>query len=198
MGSVVGVDPGKKGALTFIDTETCELHVYDMPLTYPYEASDRSTKKSVLLSIADASVDPVEMQECIRRHEAAYAALENVWAFGNDGKVGAFSFGHSFGTVETVLACNRVQTRKVTPQVWKKNMRCPTDKSGAIDRAIELIPSSESVLGRLKDDGRAESIMIAMYGCFYYGFDLEDELIVRTINGVSVADATSKTKLRRR
>lgn len=196
MGSVVGVDPGKKGALTFIDTETCELHVYDMPLNYPNKLDNKPGKQ--LLNIADAEVDPVEIQECIRRHSATYAALENVWAFGNDGKVGAFSFGYAFGTVATALACNSVRTRKVTPQVWKKNMRCPTDKSGAIDRAIELIPSSELILGRLKDDGRAESIMIAMYGCFYYGFELEDELIVRTINGVSVADAAAKTKSRRR
>ena len=52
----------------------------------------------------------------------------------------------------------------VTPQLWKKAMRLVADKDAARQRAVQLFPERAEWFRRVKDDGRAEAAMIALYG----------------------------------
>jgi crossover junction endodeoxyribonuclease RuvC len=86
-----------------------------------------------------------------------------------DGHVGAFSFGRSYGIIETALAAAQIPFRTVRPQVWKKAMGVLADKDQARQMATQLIPSGAEFWPLKKHDGRAEAALIAQYGRQHLG-----------------------------
>lgn len=170
MTTIIGIDPGKNGALSFIDPEAHTIHVYDMP----WEHVGASQKRW--------EVQAEKIADWVFEHDAHYATVEDVWSMTGDGNVGAFSFGCAFGIVLGCLKGVGVKTYRVTPQVWKKNMRCSADKAGAKARAVKLIPELEPAVKRVKDDGRAESALIGLYSTFFHDFKLSKPLTLAGLN----------------
>jgi hypothetical protein len=146
MVNILGVDVGMNGALSLYDGN--ELVVWDMP-THKLN----KTKK----------LDSCKINAIINEFKIDHAWVERVNAFGM-GVSSAYNFGFGCGVIEACLSCNGIPFSYVTPQSWKKEMSCPTEKDGARMRASQLLPNFAHNWDLKKHDGRAESALIALYG----------------------------------
>jgi crossover junction endodeoxyribonuclease RuvC len=52
----------------------------------------------------------------------------------------------------------------VTPAKWKKHFGLNRDKGVSRSKATERFPEYANLFSRVKDDGRAEAALIALYG----------------------------------
>src|SRR5690606_16808140 len=102
-------------------------------------------------------------------HEAApvlkmpHAYVERVSAMPGQGVSSMFNFGMGYGVIQGVLASLGIPYTLVTPQTWKKRAGLAgKDKDNARTLAQQLCP--EAPLGRKKDIGRADAILIARFG----------------------------------
>lgn len=170
MATIIGIDPGKNGALSFIDPIAHTIHIYDTP----WENIGQSGKRW--------EVRGEKIADWVFEHDATHGIIEDVWSMTGDGNVGAFSFGCAFGIALGCLRGIGVKVHRVTPQVWKKNMRCPADKEGAKARAEKLIPAIAPTIKRVKDDGRAEAALLGLYATFYHGYKLQEPLTLAGLN----------------
>ena len=81
------------------------------------------------------------------------------------GASSGFKFGRATGAIEAAIALSGLPVEIVEPSVWKRALRLPgKDKEAARQRALELFPGAHSLLARKRDHGRAEAILIAMFG----------------------------------
>ena len=92
--------------------------------------------------------------------------LENVHSMPSQGVASSFSFGEGKGMWEGILGAFDIPFDLVSPQRWKKAIMADQgkEKSAARFKAAQLFPSLTSQLSRVKDDGRAEAILMAEYG----------------------------------
>ncbi len=97
-----------------------------------------------------------------------YTFIEEVFSSPQMGSVSSFNFGASFGILKGASASRSVLTL-VRPQVWKQKTSTPADKNHARRRAQQLFPDCYDFYVRVKDDGRAESSIIAFYGLLSLG-----------------------------
>lgn len=155
---LLGVDPGLKGALSFLDTNDRTLEIVDMP---------------TFLATTKNEVNGHAIKDLVRRLCPKEAFVENVHSFPGEGPAGAFSFGKGVGIIHGVLMALDVPYTLVTSTMWKKALGVPTAKDGARSRAVQLLPSYSLYFTRKKDDGRAEASLIALYGARVTGIKLE-------------------------
>lgn len=172
MSNILGLDPGKNGAITFIDPIEHVFWVHDMPI----RQVGQSTRRWEL--------DYHYFSDMLDRYDPLFGAVEDVWSMTGDGNVGAFSFGAVFGSVMGILHYYGTRVKRVRPNLWKANMRVTADKQTSINRAIELVPDAAQILDRKKDDGRAESLLIAMYSAFDQEVTFDYPLKFGGLNGV--------------
>lgn len=90
--------------------------------------------------------------------------LERVSAMPRDGVAGAFSFGQGYGALRMALVGHGYEDRLVTPVTWKKHFRLSRDKGVSRSYACSRFPGYAQYFSRVKDDGRAEAALIALYG----------------------------------
>ena len=150
---ILGIDPGLSGALALLSPEGNVLAIEDMP-----------TIEVVINGKKRRNMPPVALANTIRILAPQKAFLENVGVRPGEGAVGAFSFGRNLGQIEGVLAALRIPTTLVHPATWKRRMNIPADKGGARMKAMALFPDKVDLFKRVKDDGRAESALLAYYG----------------------------------
>lgn len=150
---IVGVDPGKQGAIAFLDPRTMALSIEDMPMTKSTTGKDELDYRALgrLLQPTNA------YHRCI-------GVLEKVATRPGEGSVGAFSFGQSYGALRMALVGHGYEDRYVTPAVWKKHFRLNKDKGISRSYAASRFPDYSGLFARVKDDGRAEAALIALYG----------------------------------
>jgi len=146
MKTILGIDVGMNGALSFYDGN--ELIIYDMP-TFARNKTNR--------------LDCHKLHGILKTNHADHAYIEQVNAFGM-GASSAYNFGWSCGVIEAVIACAGIPFTYVTPQKWKKAMDCPKDKDASRMRASQLLPKFSHNWDLKKHDGRAEASLIALYG----------------------------------
>lgn len=154
MSYVIGIDPGNGGGLALL----CgRAHVFSccMPLI---AAGKKSSKRTIdthqaarILRgwVADAGGD-------IR------AVIEDVHAMPGQGVTSMFTFGRGLGRIEGIIVTLGISMIYVTPAKWKAHYRLGADKEQARLLAQQLYP--DAPLGRVKDDGVAEALLIARYG----------------------------------
>ncbi len=148
---ICGIDPGLSGALGFI-TVTGELvGVYDVP-TLPTTTGRRQ-------------IDAAALADTLRQHAPVFTLVERVGARPGEGAVGAFSFGHTFGSITAVLAALGLAHDLVQPAVWKRRAGIPpgADKAASVAVCKRMLPSAARHLTRVKDDGRAEALLLALH-----------------------------------
>lgn len=155
---ILGCDVGLSGALAFYDTEAGSIEVHDMPV----HNLARNGK-------AKREIDAYGLARLIdgRKGEAITAAyVERVGSMPGQGVSSCFSFGKSAGIIIGVLAANFIPIIEVAPVTWKRGIGlqsgCGKDAARAL--ASRMFPRSSSFFARVKDDGRAESVLIALYG----------------------------------
>jgi crossover junction endodeoxyribonuclease RuvC len=82
------------------------------------------------------------------------------------GVASSFTFGEGFGIWKGIIAAFQLPVELVSPQRWKKTMLADQGKEKDASRfkAMQLFPSVADQLKRVKDDGRAEALLLAEYG----------------------------------
>lgn len=92
------------------------------------------------------------------------AWVEDVHAMPRQGVTSSFNFGMSTGIVRGVLAARLIPVHFVSPALWKRHFQLGADKQQARLRATNLFPEHADLFRRRLDDGRAEALLLAVYG----------------------------------
>jgi crossover junction endodeoxyribonuclease RuvC len=145
---IVGIDPGATGAVAWVTDHGHLIEVSDLP------------------HVAKVGLLPAVFATMLRGgdREITHAFVERVASRPGAGVAGMFNFGRDYGQILGVLAALDIPVTLVTPQVWKRSLSVPADKSAARARAAQLWPGLAGTFARVKDDGRAEAALIALYG----------------------------------
>lgn len=104
------------------------------------------------------------LRELIRDLDPTHAYVERVHSMPKQGVVSAFTFGMGYGLIRGVLTGLGVATTLVTPNEWKRALRVGADKREARVIAGRLFPMNARDFARVRDDGRAEAVLLAFYG----------------------------------
>ena len=149
---VIGIDPGNGGAIALIVDGRLE-QVVDMPVV---EIQRGKTMKRQVSAQALVGI--------IKEMNPTHAAVEKVASMPNQGVSSMFAFGRSAGVIEGVLAALGVPVTYVQPAVWARTMNKGYGKDASRHRAMELHPDKQELFKLVKHDGRAEAVLIAMWG----------------------------------
>ena len=145
---ILAIDPGITGALAFLDTDGQRLvAVYDMPLL-------------------DGDVDPRGIRDVIKEHVPVVSIIERVHSHPAEGVSSVWRFACAFATALTVLALAEIPIIQVSPARWKKAIGVRgggLGKEHARRLATETFPVMHDAFKRVKDHGRAEAALIAVY-----------------------------------
>ena len=142
---IIGIDPGISGAIAVLDSSGDLIAHTAMPVYQPAKAS---------------RVNAAALSAFLEPYTNSHAILEQVGAMPGQGVASMFSFGHSAGVIEGVLAALCISYELVTPQTWKKHFKLngkPKDAGRAL--AQRFYPSAP--LGRKKDGGLADALLLA-------------------------------------
>jgi hypothetical protein len=173
---VYGVDPGLTGAIALIEDRKLEggpveVTVWDMPLRVvskkkvkgkvqtKYGVNSYGVYNTMMPMGCPGGVVYVEKVHAMPGRDTTGKAVRSM------GATSAFNFGASFGIV--LAACELVRpVHLVTPQAWKKHHNLVgATKDASLELARLLFPSvKDRCLTRKKDIGRAEALLIALYG----------------------------------
>lgn len=120
----IGIDPGKGGAIAFLENTGKIVHVEKMP---------------------DSGL---QILGVLKRHRGiadCRAALEYVRSSPQMGVTSAFTFGRGLGALEMALVALRVPYYEVHPRRWQKALDCLTggDKNVSKAKAAELWPDAK-------------------------------------------------------
>ena len=156
---VIGIDPGKSGAIAIYRPQCQMLTVWNAPLLADPKGK-AETDLHGLFNILRVIDGPV------------MAVLEQASSRPGEGSVSAFSFGRGYGAIQMALAVHGHQVRMVTPSVWKRHFGMifakgtPKAQIKAASRSLaqQRFPAMADHFKRVKDDGRAEASLIALYG----------------------------------
>lgn len=154
---VVGIDPGKRGGLSMIDTRPHETPEGWACIAY--------VNLGVIMPNSPELVANW-LNSLPQRPDVAY--IENVHAMPGQGVTSMFNFGKGFGEILGVCAALDICVELVSPQKWKRAVLSGTakDKAAAIEFVQREYPMINLVPGRCRvpQDGIADAVCIAHYG----------------------------------
>jgi len=147
---ILGVDPGgASGALAKLEVSPSSVALFDV------------TDVPLIGSGAKQRVDVIALQEWLLQHKLNLAFVARSQAMPKHD----FKYGRTTGALEAVITVCGIPLEIVEPSLWKKMFRLRGgDKEAARQRALELFPSAHAALARKKHHGRAEAILIGLYG----------------------------------
>ncbi len=141
---IVGIDPGKKGAVVSINTETKEARYCSMP----YRADDL--------------IDLRFIRDAFDLCKADYICIEKVQGIKQWGSTNNFNFGVSYGQLLGMLSDYPYMC--VTPKKWQicfyARDKTNTAKAQTLGAFTKINPAFEA---RKKDEGLIDAFMIAYY-----------------------------------
>lgn len=147
----IGIDPGKNGGIAVL--RVLKNNQFVSASTYVFD-------ETALINI----LDEVKNYYC-------KCTLEHVHAMPKQGVSSTFNFGMNFGFIQGVLKAYGIPYELVTPQKWKKEFSCTSDKNTSIEVCKRLFPKVNlKATERCKKDhdGMAEALLIAEYGRRHY------------------------------
>lgn len=145
---IIGIDPGAKGGVAYIDNKGKLITACFMP-------SDMDLYKLLSGDISDDDI--VYIEKSAPRP--------------SDGNQSIFSNGKHYGVYLTILniigLSKRIEIHEVPPITWKSKLGCSKDKDVSMRLCEHVFPYSKKYIygskgGKL--DGVAEAILIAHYG----------------------------------
>ena len=142
---IVGVDPGKTGGVAVLDTVfPSESAVYDMPMLGPEPDS----------------------RELARLMSGAFlVVIEFQGAMPKQGVSSTFSLGMQYGKILAVADLSGARILRPRPAEWKRGMSLiGKEKDDSRAEAIRQFPQLAGMLSRKMDHGRAEALLIALWG----------------------------------
>ena len=157
----IGIDPGLSGAVGVINESLPEtlVTVHDTP-TLEVDSSGKVRNKYNTAAMA-LLLEPFSHPQ----HDVL-VILEAVHSMPKQGVASSFTFGEGLGMWKGIISAFGLTLEMPSPQRWKKAIMADMgkDKDASRYKAIQLFPSIASQLGRKKDDGRAEALLLAEYG----------------------------------
>lgn len=148
---ILGIDPGKSGALALLQT---------------FQFSGVQER---LVEVEDMPSTPHSLISMVKGWEPDVVVVEQVASRPTNSRPAAFTFGRSLGRIETAVAASGVRLRWVTPTQWKRDMGLSSDKDLSRIRATERWPDWTLSFARKSDDGRAEAALIAAWHLHHPG-----------------------------
>jgi crossover junction endodeoxyribonuclease RuvC len=148
MNNIVGIDPGNSGAISFITSP-------DKPEKMLYYKLD-NTERDIWFFIEELKLN----------YSPLFAYIEEVHSMPDQGIVGAFTFGKNYGFLIGLLTALKIPYEFVTPQKWKKEMRCIAPKGST---KVQKKNIDKAAAQRLFPDikithANADALLIAEYG----------------------------------
>lgn len=151
---IIGIDPGFTGAIACLDLTSMDVIVHDIPVLK--DKQGRAIVNSA--ELVEILVPPAGTEKQVQ------AVLEKVHAMPKQGVSSTFRFGQCYGSLQTALAAHRIPVHDITPPTWKKYFGLSNDKGVSRGLAIQRFPRQADQFKRIKDDGRAEAALLALYG----------------------------------
>ena len=153
---IAGIDPGLDGALVLYDPSHAEPpKVYDMPT---YDITTNGKRKCQL--------NLYELARILDVHAPTVksAVIEEPAAMPGQGVSSMFKFGFNCGVAQAIVAAHFIPTKLTRPSAWKKAMGLTSDKDASRKLASQMMPQHARLWARVKDDGRAEALLLAIWG----------------------------------
>jgi len=151
---IAGIDPGLSGAVAILRTDSQAIEAID---DVPCHILARARKNK-------REVDAAALFALLDRFRLDHAYLELAGAMPGQGVSSVFAYGKSVGILIGLLTGLLVPTTFVAPAKWKRALSVPAAKDGARARASQLLPAAAHLWPRVKDHGRAEAALIALWG----------------------------------
>jgi len=142
-GMICGIDVGLKGAVAMLYPEGT-LYVEDMPTL-------------------GKEVNGAALANIFKEFPPSHVFIESVNSH-LMGRQSAFNFGQGVGVIKGVLGALTIPYTLVTPAKWKSDLKLVKSKDAARALATNQFPLNADNFKRKKDDGRAESALIAVWG----------------------------------
>lgn len=173
---IIGIDPGKSGAIAIKSNDRCS--VFDIPTLTVISGKGKQLKKSVDYDIQTLHSMIVAYTCAAKRIEPVYAVVERAEAvtYGATSARGSyhnsaqtnFSKGRGYGIIEAVLQINGIPIIAAPyARVWKKGLGLTDSSKAYVDKkeasrlmALDLYPELADRLSRKKDNGRAEALLL--------------------------------------
>jgi crossover junction endodeoxyribonuclease RuvC len=155
----IGIDPGLSGAVGVLG-DTGEIWVYDTPTVALQRGAASKRREYAVGAMAQL------LRQWRERGGYHYAALELVQARPGESSQSGLQTGRGGGIWEGILAALDIPYQRIHPSVWKKRIFAGTglptgDKGASRVLAQQLFPAAVPDLQRVKDDGRAEALLLA-------------------------------------
>ena len=147
---IYGIDPGFTGAIALYWPDTGKLEVHDMPVMKNPKGKTIINPHGVLDILANEG-------------GKSLAVIEQVSAMPGQGVSSMFRFGEGYGHLQMACAASNLPLQYVTPATWKKHFNLSRDKGVSRGVAMQRFPDQAQRFSRVKDDGLAESALIALY-----------------------------------
>lgn len=146
----IGIDPGMNGAVAAIHEG--RVGVWDTP-TVPVKKGHEYLVASMVQLLRDA----------VASDWPAVAVLEQGIAMPRQASSSTYKAGRGVGLWEGALAGLGIPYELVRPAQWKKALGIPAgaDKAASRSYAQRLFPAQVEAFKRVKDDGRAEAVLLA-------------------------------------
>lgn len=173
---LLGIDPGISGAIAAVDHNGTLLGIRDLP------SIELPGKGTIRRRLDGAGLVRV-IRELVPADESAIAYIEDVQAWGG---IAASQLAAMVGSKLVLCAildlfASRIEIIPVLPHVWKphfglrraKDEKPAEFKARSRAKALELQPDAS--ISKAAHDGRAEALLIALYGRDKQGF--RDDLL---------------------
>ena len=163
---IIGIDPGVTGALAvLIDTGEFSS-VHDIPVREKLHGKGQEVDAAALASLLKRYSGPGYPKPVLWIERVQ--AMPPIMKGGKQRSAGtqsSFNFGETAGVIRGVAVALGFRIEYITPGVWKKRYGLTgKPKDAARTKALDRWPEAEEFLRRKKDGGRADALLIALYG----------------------------------
>ena len=138
---ILGIDPGRNGALAVWDTGANNLQLWRMPATPQ--------------GVYELFITEIEADGC---------CLEKPIYMAQSGTKNVATMAFNYGVLYTCLVMKGIPFKELAPKRWKGHYDLGSDKRASLAMASALFPSYKESFKLLKDDGLAEAAIMCHYG----------------------------------
>jgi crossover junction endodeoxyribonuclease RuvC len=147
--SIVGIDPGLSGGLALLSADGSLIEALRMP---------------VLKLNGKGEINLAALSATLHRWQPGHVWIEQQQSMPRQGVASSFRTGQNYGDLRGFLFGAGFTYSIVRPNIWKRAMGVPADKTAAIAIATRQFPAASAFWSRWADDGVAEAALIALYG----------------------------------
>ncbi len=162
---ILGIDPGLTGGCA----------IYDAAADVCVDAIDIPT----IGEGAKKRVDAAELGRWVRRYSPEHGVIERAQAMPQQGSSSGFIYGRGVGYLEACVVLCDVPLKIIEVMAWKKHfgLKGKSEGGGEAARAlvIQRFPRVSELFARKMDHGRAEALLIAIYGATIVSNDRSGE-----------------------